>query len=553
MAVAIEQAWQGCPDGEPSTGGLLRSLRVRDLVLVDEAEVRFGPGLNLLTGETGSGKTLIVDALGLALGAAGSVDQVRRGGRRALAEASFDSVDGERVLGREIGRRSVARLDGVMVGVRELAEEARRRVSIHGQHDQHTLLDPVTQAGLLDRHAGAVEAQQRVAGAFAAWTGAQERLQGLRRLQARGDRETAYLRWQLEEITAADPRPGEDEALRQERSAVRHAARLSELSEAALSGLRDDDGIAGAAGHVRQAAGLDARLEELAARLEALEEEAAEAAADLRRYAELIDADPERLERIEGRLATLEQLQRKYGGSLESVLEERHRLEVQLGEAEDVSAGLEGAERAVEEARGQLERAAAALTRLRRKGAADLGRTVTAELRGLRLEEARFEVELLPRLGIGANGAEEVEMCFSANPGEPCAALARVASGGELSRVMLAIETVAARSNHIPTLVFDEVDTGIGGETAFEVGRRLKTLGDSHQVLVVTHQAQIACFADHHLVVEKTKGADGRRVVRVRELTTPDERAAELARMMSGPVTDKALARARELMEQAGR
>ncbi|HEX4215317.1 MAG TPA: DNA repair protein RecN [Candidatus Dormibacteraeota bacterium] len=552
MAVAIEQAWQGCPDGEPSTGGLLRSLRVRDLVLVDEAEVRFGPGLNLLTGETGSGKTLIVDALGLALGAAGSVDQVRRGGRRALAEASFDTSDGERVLGREIGRRSVARLDGAMVGVRELAEEARRRVSIHGQHDQHTLLDPVTQAALLDRHAGAVDVQRRVAEAHAGWTAAEERLQGLRRLQARGDRETAYLRWQLEEICAADPQPGEDESLRQERSAVRHAARLSELSEAALSGLRDD-GIAAAAGSVRQAAGLDARLEELAARLEALEEEAVEAAADLRRYAELIDSDPERLERIESRLATLEQLQRKYGGSLESVLEERHKLEIQLGEAEDVSAGLEGAERAVEEARRGLERAAAALTRLRRKGATDLGRAVSSELRGLRLEEARFEVGLLPRLEIAANGAEEIEMCFSANPGEPCAALARVASGGELSRVMLAIETVAARSNHTPTLVFDEVDTGIGGETAFEVGRRLKTLGDSHQVLVVTHLAQIACFADHHLVVEKAMGADGRRVVRVRELTTLDERAAELARMMSGPVTEKALARARELMEQAGR
>jgi DNA repair protein RecN (Recombination protein N) len=202
-------------------------------------------------------------------------------------------------------------------------------------------------------------------------------------------------------------------------------------------------------------------------------------------------------------------------------------------------------------ARGALEKEAARLTRARRNGAGKLGSTVATELGGLRLEGARFEVRLSPREALTAEGAESAEMMFSANPGEPPAPLARVASGGELARVMLAIRAVGAEADRLPTLIFDEVDAGIGGEAALQVGLRLKALGATRQVLVVTHLAQIACFADHHLVVEKAPDREGRNVVRVRELAGDDERAAELARMMSGGVTDKALARARELLEEA--
>jgi DNA repair protein RecN (Recombination protein N) len=530
---------------------MLRELRVRDLVLVDEADVRFGPGLNLLTGETGSGKSLIVDALGLTLGGRASFEQVRQGARRALAEAGFVSDGVEQVLGREVGRRGAARLDGALVGVAELAQTGRRLVAIHGQHEQQNLLDVDAQALMLDAHAGGLRQREAVAAAHAALREACDRLVSLERTQARGEREEEYLRWQLDELRAADPQPGEDERLEAERSVVRHAARLAELSAAALGSLRGEEGIATAAGAVRQAADLDARLAELATRLEALEEEAAEAARELRRYADAIDADPGRLDAIETRLATLEQLKRKYGGTLESVLAERSRLEGQLGQGEDLGRALAQAREEVADATRRLEAAAAELTRLREGGAIRLSETVTAELRGLRLEDAVFEVRLTPRTEIAADGAEQVDMFFSANPGEAPAPLARVASGGELSRVMLAIETVNAESTAIPTMVFDEVDAGIGGETAYEVGKRLKRLGSTHQVLVVTHLAQIACFADHHLVIEKVQGPDGRNVVRVRELVSPDERAAELARMMSGRVTDKAIARARELLEEA--
>jgi DNA repair protein RecN (Recombination protein N) len=226
-------------------------------------------------------------------------------------------------------------------------------------------------------------------------------------------------------------------------------------------------------------------------------------------------------------------------------------LERQLAATEDLDGAIGAAEKERNQARAGLEAAAAKLTKARADGARRMQKAVASELHGLRLEDARFEVALRPRSEIGPDGAELAEMMFSANPGEPLAPLARVASGGELARLMLAIKTVGADVDRLPTLVFDEVDAGIGGEAAIQVGVRLKALGARRQVLVVTHLAQIASFADHHLVVEKAPGTDGRNVVSVRELRSDDERAAELARMMSGGVTPKALARARELLDEA--
>jgi len=546
---------------------MLQELHVRDLALVDTACVRFGPGLNLLTGETGSGKSLIVDALGLSLGARASSDQVRHGADRARSEALFDvgSVPGALraleamghdpgesvVLAREVGRRGGARLNGRPATPGQLRDVGRFLVGIHGQHDHRLLMDPEAQTALLDTFAGALGAREAVAAAHGAWARATARLADLARMQARGQREEEYLRWQLEELRAADLRPGEDDELAAERAAARNAARLSELVGAAVEILRSEDGLPAGAGSVRAAAELDTRLVELAGRLEALDAELADASAELRRYVEALDSDPARLEAIETRLALLEQIKRKYGGDVESAIAERDRLEGQVGQAADLAAALEDAQIEVEGARSALETVAAELSSLRADASVRLSRAVTAELAGLRLAGALFEARLSPRAEIGADGAEEVEMRFSANPGEAPAPLARVASGGELSRVMLAIRTAGAESERLPTLVFDEVDAGIGGEAAVQVGLRLKALGERRQVLVVTHLAQIACFADHHHVVEKAPGPGGRVVVRVRELATEEERARELARMMSGTITEKALARARELLEEA--
>jgi len=304
---------------------------------------------------------------------------------------------------------------------------------------------------------------------------------------------------------------------------------------------------------IRAAAELDPRLGDQASRLEMLAEESLDVAAELRRYGDVLDADPGRLETIEARLSVLDGIKRKYGGTLESAIDERRRLELQLGATQDVEGSLATGLAARDRCRADLEAAAGRLTEARKGAARRMQKAVAHELTGLRLEGARFEIELRPSGEIGPTGAEGAEMMFSANPGEPLQPLARVASGGELARVMLAIKTVGADADRLPTLVFDEVDAGIGGEAAVQVGLRLKALGSRHQVLVVTHLAQIAAFADHHLLVEKAPGADGRNVVSVRELTSDEERARELARMMSGGVTPKAVARAHELLEESRR
>jgi DNA repair protein RecN (Recombination protein N) len=529
---------------------LLRELRVRDLALVAEARVGFEPGLNLLTGETGSGKSLIIDALGLVLGARGGADQVRHSAERATIEAVFESAGSKLTFQRDLGRRSGARLDGRAATPGQLRELGRRLVAVHGQHEHHALLDVETQTELLDEHAGAVELREATAAAHAAWMRSAAALADLERLRSRGQREQEYLKWQLDELRAADLRATEDAELSAERAAVRHAARLAELGHLAGQALRDES-VARAASAVASAAELDPRLAHQSARLAALEQEVADAAAELRRYTEALDSDPARLESIEARLSLLDTIKRKYGGSLEAAIDERGRLETQLGATEDIGAALEAAGRELAARRSDLDAAAASLTKARAGAAARMQVGVEAELQGLRLEGARFEIALRALADIGPAGAETAEMMFSANPGEPLASLSRVASGGELARLMLAIKTVGADSDRLPTLVFDEVDAGIGGEAAIEVGRRLRALGARHQVLVVTHLAQIASFADHHLVVEKSPGPDGRNVVGVRELRSDDERAHELARMMSGGVTAKALARARELLLEA--
>ncbi|MDQ6792432.1 MAG: DNA repair protein RecN [Candidatus Dormibacteraeota bacterium] len=548
---------------------MLEELHVRELALVERARVRFSPGLNLLTGETGSGKSLIVDALGLALGGRASSEQVRQGADRALVEARFEISDvpaaaetmaemglersSDLVLTREVARRGAARVNGRPAAPAQLRDLGRLLVGVHSQHEHHLLLDPETQTQLLDSFAGAASARQQVADYYLDWSQAASRLAELERIQARGQREEEYLRWQLEELRQAQLRPGEDEELAAERGVARHASRLVELVEGAVAAIRSEDGLSAASGSVQAAAELDARLEPAAHRLRAAEAEVSDAAAELRHYREAIDLDPARLEAIESRLAVLEQVKRKYGGSLQAAIDERDRLASQLEQASDLGTAIQAAAAALEQARTLLEAGTAELSECRRQGAQRLGRVVKKELAGLSLADAAFEVRLLPRTQLSAEGAEEAEMVFSANPGEAAAPLVKVASGGELARVMLAIRTAGAEADRLPTLVFDEVDAGIGGEAAVQVGFRLKRLGAVRQVLVVTHLAQVACFADHHLVVEKGSGGQGRNVVQVRELQSQDERAGELARMMSGRVTEKALARAHELLDEGRR
>src|ERR1700704_465220 len=314
---------------------VLKELKVRDLALVAESRVRFGPGLNLLTGETGSGKSLIVDALSLTLGARGGADQVRHGAERATGECIFESGGSALVLQRELGKRSASRIDGRQANPGQLRELGRNLVALHGQHEHHALLDSDTQTELLDGYAGGLELRAAVAASHATWLGAVNKVRDLEQLRSRGQREQEFMRWQLEALRSASLRPDEYEQLSADRQAARHAARLAELGQEAIDALHQD-GVARAAAAMRTAAELDPRLGDQAARLEALQEESSDVAAELRRYGDLLESNPGRLEAIESRLAVLDGIKHKYGGSLESALDELSRLEVQLGATEDL-------------------------------------------------------------------------------------------------------------------------------------------------------------------------------------------------------------------------
>ncbi|MBO0708712.1 MAG: DNA repair protein RecN, partial [Candidatus Dormibacteraeota bacterium] len=376
------------------------------------------------------------------------------------------------------------------------------------------------------------------------------RVAGLRLAATQAAEQREFDLWRLQRLREVDPRPGEDEDLRAERVRLRNATRLLTAVCSAQEVLEADQGLAEAAVAVTAAAELDPALNQLASRLEALAEEARDASGGLRRYVDGLEANPDRLEEVEGRLALLDELKRRHGGTLEMVLADRERLEAAVGGGAGRERELARALEKEEEARRRLEGATEALTRRRTRGARTFEQRVGGELRVLGLVDARLEARLLPRPEPGPDGAEGVELWFTANPGEPAAPLARVASGGELSRIMLAIETATAEARGTGTLVFDEVDAGIGGRTALEVGRRLRRLARTRQVLVVTHLAQVAAYADRQLHVEKVRRG-GRTTVRVVPLETPGERAEELARMMSGAVTEKALARAEELLQSA--
>ena len=527
---------------------------------MESAEVGFRPGLNLLSGETGSGKSLIVDALGLCLGAPASSDQIREGAKRATAEAVFEvdqpgsaeaSEPQQLILGRELAGRSSARLNGGAVELARLRELGRQLVAVHGQHEQHLLLDAEAQALMLDGYGDLGELRASVMAIHAEWAGARSRLDQLLRQQARGEREEQYLRAQLEELEAARLAPGEDLELGAERSALRHATQLGADLDRALEAMEEEGGLERAQSLVRSASEFDPRLADLAQALGGLLEQATDLRSELRRRRESVEPDPVRLEEVEARLSQIETLKRRYGGTLEEVLTELERLRGQVGTGISIEDSISGARSAVETGERAYMAVAQQLSAGRASAAARLAGAAELELRALRLEQARLEIRLEPRLEPSPQGLESVAIHFSANPGESLRPLARVASGGELSRLMLALKTVAAESDSVPTLVFDEIDAGIGGEAAVQVGLRLARLGRRRQVLVVTHLAQIACFAEHHLVVEKVAEASGRNVVRVRELVTAQERAAELARMMSGGVTQKAIERALELMAEA--
>jgi DNA repair protein RecN (Recombination protein N) len=530
----------------------LRELTVENLAVVERVRLSLSPGFTVLTGETGAGKSLVVDAVALALGARASTDQVRAGADAARVEAVFDAPsldaddpmvdlvaegEGTVIIRREVGAdgRSVARLNDRSVTVGGLASVGARLGEIHGQHDQQRLLEPARQRTLLDGFGDHGPLLQAVADAHRAWratvAASAELLTDAHELARRVE----LLRHQADEIAAAAPRPDEDAELEAQLRAAEHAETIVRAADEAVRTLRDEGGSGESLSVVERglskAAAHDERFAPLADRAAALSVEAAELARDVAALAEAVDLDPASRAAAEERLTLLYDLRRKYGDSLEAVVAFGEQASTELARLENQEGARERLRAEEAERRATLEAAAEALSGARAEAAGRLATAVNAELPPLGLPPAAFGVTMEP-VDVGPSGADAVTFTFAPNPGEPSRPLSRIASGGEASRLSLALKVVLAAADETGLLVFDEVDAGVGGRNASALGERLHDLSRFHQVLCVTHLPQVAAWADAHLVVGKRVDRD-RTATEVRALGRA-ERATELAAMLAG-------------------
>ena len=557
-------------------------LQLTSLGVIDSAELELSGGFSVITGETGAGKTMVVTALGLLRGDRADLGLVRHGADQARVEASIalptdssaataiDEAGGRIdddvvVIGRVLSAagRSRAIAGGATVPAALLSEVTDELVAVHGQSDQHRLLRPAEQRGALDRFAG-----EPLAAALAEYQPVHQRwrevgreLRELRDHATERARELDALRYGLDEIAGVEPSEGEDETLLAEEARLAHAESLAGAAEharVALVGDEDDldsarSRIAAAVQSLREAAGHDATLDSLADRVGEVVILVDELVSELGAYAESVDLDPARLSAVQDRRAALAALQRKYGPTLADVLAWADTSTARFADLDDGDGRIERLETELATLTPEVDRLAARLTELRRDAAVRLAGLVDTELAQLSMPSAHLEAAVTQPEGVrpGPHGRDEVELLFAANSGSGLRPLHKGASGGELSRLMLALEVVLADRSTVPTLVFDEVDAGIGGRAAVEVGRRLARLAEHAQVIAVTHLPQVAAFADHHFVVDK---ADDGRITRSSvKLLGDHERVDELARMLAGlDDSASAQAHARELLELAG-
>ncbi len=557
---------------------MLRRLEIENYGLIACADVELAEGATIFTGETGSGKTMLLGALDFALGARAGADAVRRGERRAVVTLAFDPDDalrerlgadgfeldaGERgSIAREMteaGRSSV-RVNGRAATAAYVREIGDAIAEIVGQHEAQRLLSPSYHLHLLDRFAGgaAIDARAAVAGAHARFEAATEALSALAQDERRARERYDDACFTVREIDEARLQPDEEERLDERRRYLDNIERIATALQSARGTLANDDGgalegLGAAAVALGSVERYDSALREMAQRAAALQAEAGDLAAEIARAADATEFDPAELEAINARLDLLDRLERKYGCGVAELVELAQRQRRTIDEYENRDRSIAEHRAHADAAQRELEAAAASLTRQRKKAAAALRRRVLAEFGDIALGSGSFDIAFEPLERIGPRGAERVEFLFAANAGEPARPLARVASGGELSRVLLALVVVLSGArDERSALVFDEIDTAIGGATAMAVGARIGELARREQVVCVTHLAQLATWADRHYVLDKTERA-GVTTIGVRELRGTKQREAEIARMLSGETHDAAMRHARTLLAVATR
>ena len=559
---------------------MLIELAIQNFALIDGLRLELGAGLNVLTGETGAGKSIIIDAVNLVLGGRASVEVIRDPADKARIEGIFalppvealkqlldelgvePEEDGLLILSREVSRngRNLCRINGQTFTLTNYRRVGQFLVDLHGQHEHQSLLNPEQHLELLDSYGGEATAALRRQSA-ASFRELQTVIRELERWQkdeqALAQRQD-LLTYQVQEIAAARLVVGEEEELTQARVILQNAETLAQRTGLAYqftyAGERQQSSahemLGKAVAELKAVRGLDDRLQTIGANLEAVLYQAEEIARDLRAYLDQIDPDPKRLEELEERLDLLRQLKRKYGNSLAEILDYAQEAATELDKLEHSEAVLTD----LQERRRQLAEtyadAAAALSAERRKSAVILEAGINQELAYLGMPQARFAVHFQRRETPAALGQDGVEFLLSANPGEPLKPLARIASGGEMSRIMLALKTALARVDQVPTLIFDEIDTGIGGRSLEAVAARLSEVAGLHQVICVTHAAPIAGWADHHFLIEKQVEQD--RTTTRTSVLLPEERIIEISRMLDGD-TESQVSRqhALELLERA--
>jgi len=551
---------------------MLTELRIRDLAIIKDVKLSLAPGFNVLTGETGAGKSIIVGALGLLLGERASADLVRSGATRARVEAAFEvgnsrelfatldsrgiePEEGTVILSREVvsgaGGRSRAWINGSPVTTTLLGDVARALVNLHGQHESQTLLEARVQRDLLDAFGDAGNDAERVRTTFAALESLRQEIETLETRRRDAERRADYLRHVADEIEAARLVLGESETLDEQARRLTHVEELRRHVAATIGALDGPDAalarLAQARRDLNAAGRLDGSLGNVQEQLDAATYAIDELRRELEHYDAGITADPDRLREVEQRRDVIFRLARKYGPTVEQVLATGNEARAELALVDTAHldlAELRGREQEVER---ELATAGAVLSAKRQESAKRLATAVDAQLPGLGMADGRFSVQLVRRQAVAADGAEDVVFQVALNVGHDARPLARVASGGELSRVMLALTTILARLGSVPTLVFDEVDSGIGGRVALQVGDTLRGVAAQHQVLAITHLPQIASRAHHHIVVEK--GAQAGTTTADVRVVADDDRVAELARMLGGDADrDVSRAHARELL-----
>lgn len=555
---------------------MLSELRIKNFAIIESLTLPLSAGLNVLSGETGAGKSIIVGALGLLLGERANANVIRTGADRATVEGVFDAEgrpevlgqlnargietdDGQVVLKREVASTGRARawINGTTVTATVLAEIGRLLVNLHGQHESQTLLDIEAQRRILDAFGGATELAARVRSAYDDATSIRQEIAGLTARRAEAERRADYLRHVANEIETAKLEPGEDTRLEDESHRLTHADELRTLAQsvaAALDGGADGPAVRDQLAAVHRAlAGLQ-RIDPSLGRLQELYDTAYYALDELARqcddYASAVDLDPQRLAEVQQRRDAIYRLVKKYGPTLDAVIETGRQSRRELDLVDSAAFDIRQLERREAEARVKLGEAATALTAARVSAAERLARAVDAVLPELGLPDGHLAVALDRRDTPGAAGAEDVEFRVTLNTGHDPRPLARVASGGELSRVMLALTTILARLDRVPTLVFDEVDAGIGGRVGSQVGATLRRVAAHHQVFAISHLPPIAARAHHHIVV--SKGARGGVTTADVRVLDGEARVLEVARMLGDPDREVARAHARELLRGEG-